>query len=68
MTAPINISLGDRVRTKNFHPCGSDEWEITRVGMDVRLKCQRCGRTVEMPRSQFEKRFKEFITRAAQLP
>lgn len=68
MNGPIKISLGDQVRTRRQHPCGSDEWEIVRVGMDVRLKCLRCQRTVLMPRSQFEKRFKEFIKRTAVLP
>ena len=33
-------SLGDIVRMKKPHPCGSSEWEILRVGMDFRLKCQ----------------------------
>jgi hypothetical protein len=68
MTGPLKISLGDQVRTVRPHPCGSDEWEIVRSGMDVRLKCLRCGRTVLMPRSQFEKRFKEFIKRTSILP
>lgn len=41
--------LGDIVRMKKQHPCGSSEWEILRVGMDFRLKCQGCGHLVMLP-------------------
>ena len=47
--------LGDIVRMKKQHPCGSSEWEILRVGMDFRLKCQGCGHLVMLPRPKFEK-------------
>ena len=61
MPAPIKISLGDEVKMQKAHACGQNHWELVRVGMDVRLKCLFCGRTVLMPRSQFEKRLKEFL-------
>ena len=47
--------LGDIVRMKKQHPCGSSEWEILRVGMDFRLKCQGCGPLVMLPRTKLEK-------------
>ena len=47
--------LGDIVRMKKQHPCGSSEWEILRVGMDFRLKCQGCWHLVMLPRTKFEK-------------
>ena len=47
--------LGDIVRMKKQHPCGSSEWEILRVGMDFRLKCQGCGHLVMLPRTKCEK-------------
>ena len=46
---------------RRAHVCGENRWEVVRVGMDIRLKCLFCGRSVLMPRSQFEKRVKEFV-------
>lgn len=40
---------------KKAHPCGINEWEILRVGMDFRLKCVGCGRQVMVPRKMVEK-------------
>ncbi len=50
------FELGDIVRMKKKHPCGSYHWEITRMGADIKIKCQGCGRIVMLPRLQFEKR------------
>ena len=52
---------GDIVRMKKAHPCGSSEWEILRVGMDFRLKCQGCGHLVMLPRAKFEKMVRAVI-------
>ena len=38
--------IGDIVETKKQHPCGSKTWEITRVGVDFKLKCTNCGHVV----------------------
>ena len=45
----ITYELGDIVRLKKKHPCGSFNWEILRVGMDFRLKCQGCGHLILIP-------------------
>lgn len=47
--------VGDIVKLKKPHPCGSKEWEILRVGADFRLKCMGCGHQVMMPRPLVEK-------------
>ena len=47
----VNYELGDIVRLKKKHPCGSFNWEILRVGMDFRLKCQGCGHLILIPRT-----------------
>ncbi|MCM1183434.1 MAG: DUF951 domain-containing protein [Roseburia sp.] len=47
--------VGDVVRLKKQHPCGSFEWEILRVGADFRLKCNGCGHQIMLPRRQVEK-------------
>ena len=47
--------VGDVVKLKKKHPCGSFEWEILRVGADFRLKCEGCGHQIMIPRKQVEK-------------
>ncbi len=54
-------NLGDIVKMKKKHPCGADEWEITRTGMDFRIKCLGCGRQVMMSRIDFEKSVRKQI-------
>lgn len=54
----MDFSIGDVIKMKKAHPCGANQWEITRVGMDFRLKCQGCGRQVMLPRKQVEKSFR----------
>jgi len=46
----MEYKIGDIVRTKKQHPCGSKLWEITRVGVDFKLKCQGCGHVVVLER------------------
>jgi len=46
----MDYNVGDIVRTKKPHPCGSKLWEITRVGVDFKLKCQGCGHIVVLER------------------
>ena len=46
----MEYNVGDIVRTKKQHPCGSKIWEITRVGVDFKLKCKGCEHTVVLPR------------------
>lgn len=53
--------VGDIVRMKKAHPCGSYEWELTRVGMDFGMRCRGCGRFVLTPRPKFEKAVKEVL-------
>lgn len=48
----LEYHIGDIVRTKKTHPCGSKLWEITRVGVDFKLKCQGCGHVVMLPREK----------------
>jgi hypothetical protein len=60
---PVDVRLGDFVRLKKPHPCGENRWEVTRVGMEIGLKCAGCGRTVRLPRAEFERRFRGFADR-----
>ena len=57
-------AVGDIVKLKKPHPCGSSEWEILRVGADFRLKCPGCGHQVMVPRILAEKNTKEIRKKA----
>lgn len=56
---PISYEIGDIVRLKKQHPCGSSEWEVLRVGADFRLKCLGCGHQIMISRRQVEKSTRE---------
>ena len=53
MKDDVALHTGDVVRMKKAHPCGSYEWEITRTGMDIGIKCRGCGHFVMLPRAKF---------------
>ena len=48
----MEYNVGDKVRTKKEHPCGSKEWIIERVGVDFKLKCEGCGTVVTLTRQK----------------
>ena len=52
---PLEIRVGDVLTMKKPHPCGGREWQVLRVGMDLRLRCLNCGRELLLPRSRVEK-------------
>lgn len=55
------FDLGDIVEMKKQHPCGSNKFEIIRVGADIKIKCTQCGRIVMIPRSKFQKEAKKIV-------
>ncbi len=61
---PVDFQIGDIVRLRKPHPCGSYDWEIVRLGADIGLKCQTCQHRVLLTRRELEKRLKTFIHRA----
>lgn len=48
----MDYNIGDKVKTKKVHPCGSNLWEIVRIGVDFKLKCQGCGHVIMLPREK----------------
>ncbi|GAA0467792.1 DUF951 domain-containing protein [Alkalibacillus silvisoli] len=56
-----SYELNDLVEMKKEHPCGSNEWKIIRMGMDIRIKCQGCQHSVLIPRKKFNKNIKKII-------
>ncbi len=55
----MEIHVGDRLRMKKPHPCGSAEWEVLREGADFRLKCMGCGHQIMIARKLMERNIKE---------
>lgn len=51
----MDIQVGDIVKLKKQHPCGSQEWEVLRIGADFRLKCEGCGHQIMIARKLVEK-------------
>ncbi len=53
------ISLGDKLELKKKHPCGSFTFTVMRVGSDIRIVCDGCGRDLVIPREKLEKSIKK---------
>lgn len=58
---PIALKIGDIVELKKQHACGCKEFEITRVGMDIKIKCTKCERVIMLDRETLEKRIKKVL-------
>ena len=55
----MEFEVGEVVKTKKRHPCGSDLWEITRIGVDFKLKCKGCGHVIVLERPKALKMIKK---------
>ena len=61
-----NYKLGDRLVLKKGHPCGTNDWEVVKLGADIKLKCTGCGRLVFIPRIGLNKKIKKIIEKESQ--
>lgn len=59
----LELFLGDVIRLRRTHPCGGSEWRIDRLGADIGLRCQTCGRHVLVDRRHLESRLEDFVSR-----
>ena len=57
----LNYELGTKVIMKKQHPCGTNLWEIVRLGADIKIKCVKCGRIIMLPRIEFNKKLKRIV-------
>ena len=57
----MDIRVGDRLQMKKQHPCGSNTFLVLRIGMDFKIRCERCGHEVMLPRTKVEKNIKKVI-------
>ncbi len=63
VAAPLDLRIGDRVRLRREHPCGSRDWEVVRLGADIGLVCAGCRHRILMDRLDVERRFTGFLER-----
>ena len=56
-----DFKLNDKIKKKKPHACGTNEWIITRMGVDVKIKCIKCNREIMMDRLEFKKKLKGVI-------
>lgn len=56
-----DLRLRDIVRMRKSHPCGSYEWTVTRLGADIGLQCNGCGRRTMLTRRELARRCKKII-------
>jgi hypothetical protein len=59
----LELFLGDVIRLRRPHPCGGATWLVDRLGADIGLSCQTCGRHVLVERRTVERRLAEFLSR-----
>ena len=60
---PLEFCMGDVLQLRKPHPCGSFEWEVTRLGADIGLRCRECGRRLLLERPTLERRLRDFVSR-----
>jgi len=56
-----DLQLNDTLRLRKPHPCGSYEWIVVRLGADIGLECQGCGRRVMLTRRELTRRIKTVL-------
>ena len=56
-----SFKLNDDVIMKQPHACGTNLWTITRMGVDIKIKCRNCGREIMMDRLEFQKKLKKVL-------
>ena len=61
MDPSVKLKLDQRVRLRKPHPCGGSEWRVVRLGADIGLKCETCGRRVLLTRRVLAKRLKRIL-------
>ncbi len=60
----LELYIGDRLELAKPHPCGGRSWVVTRLGADIGLLCEGCGRRVLLQRRDVERRLRRFVERA----
>jgi len=62
----MELKLGDVVKMRKKHPCGSDEWEVVRLGADIGIKCRGCNRRLLLERQVFQRKVQKVVSRPSE--
>ncbi|MBP8855282.1 MAG: DUF951 domain-containing protein [Oscillospiraceae bacterium] len=62
-----DVQVGDVIITKKPHPCGTNSFDVLRVGMDFKIRCKGCQHEVMVPRAKIEKNIKRVVREALPL-
>lgn len=63
----MDVQVGDVIQVKKNHPCGVNRFDVLRVGMDFKIRCQGCGREVMLPRVKIERNIKKVFRSGAEV-
>ena len=63
----MDVQVGDVIQVKKNHPCGANRFDVLRVGMDFKIRCQGCGREVMLPRVRIERNIKQVFRGGAEV-
>lgn len=63
VASPLDLRIGDRLRLRKEHPCGSRDWQVVRLGADIGLVCAGCSHRILMDRLDVERRFTTYLER-----
>jgi hypothetical protein len=58
-----DLKMGEILRLRKPHPCGSTDWEVVRLGADIGLKCLGCKRRILLTRRDTARRIKIRVTK-----
>ncbi len=58
----LDINVGDKIVMRKKHPCGCDVFKVSRIGMDFKIVCIKCGHEIMLPRKSVEKSIKKIVT------
>ena len=53
-----DLELDDILKLRKIHPCGEDRWKVIRLGADITIECQGCGRLIMLPRRKLARHVK----------
>ena len=62
----IKFAVGDLLELKKPHPCGTNKMRVARVGSDIRILCEGCGRDMTLPREKLEKAVRHILPAKAE--
>ena len=64
----MDVRPGDILMMKKEHPCKNKEFHVLRAGMDIRIRCTKCGREIMAPRAKIEKNIKKILREGSAVP